>query len=245
MTAPSASGVTSTKITAGGVYAALRQSILDGRITPGTRINIDAVSRELGVSHTPVREALQRLEGDNLLRYYPSRGYSTTPLLSLAELRSLFEFRLLVEPWAARCAAVERLSNPAAALRAELAALEGQVDEPANLRRDLWAHDARFHDLILGAAGNETVQQAYVQTHCHLHMFRLYPADLDGRVTLAEHQGIRDAIAARDPAAAEKAMSEHIRSSFYRFARAFDGVPAALAEAAPARMTPGQAHRPV
>lgn len=244
MTPPTASDATRTKVAAGGVYAALRQSILDGEITPGTRINIDAVSRRLGVSHTPVREALQRLEGDNLLRYYPSRGYSTTPLLSLAELRSLFEFRLLVEPWAARSAAVERLSNPGAALRAELSALERQVDDPANLRQDLWAHDARFHDLILESAGNEIVQQAYLQTHCHLHMFRLYPADLDGRVTLTEHQGIRDAIAARDPRAAEEAMSEHIRNSFYRFARAFDEVPAVLAEPSPARMTPATAQPP-
>ena len=238
MTAPTAGDTSMTKVAAGGVYAALRQSILDGEITPGTRINIDAVSRRLGVSHTPVREALQRLEGDNLLRYYPSRGYSTTPLLSLAELRSLFEFRLLVEPWAARSAAVERLSNPSGALRSELAALERHVDDTANLRQDLVAHDARFHDLILAAAGNHVVQQAYVQTHCHLHMFRLYPADWDGRITLVEHQGIHAAIADRDPGAAENAMSEHIRSSFYRFARAFDEEPAPLAEATLVRMAP-------
>lgn len=238
MTAPTASDATLTKIAAGGVYSTLRQSILDGEITPGTRINIDAVSRRLGVSHTPVREALQRLEGDNLLVYYPSRGYSTTPLLSLAELRSLFEFRLLVEPWAARSAAVERLSNPSGALGTELAELERNADVTANLRQDLVAHDARFHALILASAGNQVVQQAYVQTHCHLHMFRLYPADLDGRITLLEHQGIHEAIAARDPGAAEEAMSEHIRNSFYRFARAFDEEPAALAEATLARMAP-------
>jgi DNA-binding GntR family transcriptional regulator len=53
-----------------------------------------------------------------------------------------------------------------------------------------------------------------------------------------EHEGIREAIANRDPGAAEHAMSEHIRNSFYRFARAFDEVPAALAEAALVRMAP-------
>lgn len=245
MTAPAISDATMSKVAAGGVYAALRQSILDGDITPGTRINIDAVSRRLGVSHTPVREALQRLEGDNLLMYYPSRGYSTTPLLSLAELRSLFEFRLLVEPWAARSAAVERLSNPSGALRTELDSLERQVDDTANLRQDLLAHDARFHDLILASADNKVVQQAYVQTHCHLHMFRLYPADLNGRITLMEHEGIREAIANRDPGAAEDAMSEHIRNSFYRFARAFDEVPTALAEATLVRITPNGDRPPV
>ena len=238
MTVSTAGDATTAKVAASEVYSALRQSILDGDLAPGTRINIDAVSRRLGVSQTPVREALQHLEGDNLLVYYPGRGYSTTPLLSLPELRSLFEFRLLVEPWAARSAAVDRLSNPSAALRAELEVLERQVDDTVNVRQDLLAHDARFHDLILASAGNPVVQQAYVQTHCHLHMFRLYPSDLDSEVTLMEHRGIRDAIAAADPVAAEEAMSAHLRSSFHRFARAFGAGPAALPRAAPGRLTP-------
>lgn len=238
MTVSTAGDATTAKVAASEVYSALRQSILDGDIAPGTRINIDAVSRRLGVSQTPVREALQHLEGDNLLVYYPGRGYSTTPLLSLPELRSLFEFRLLVEPWAARSAAVDRLSNPSAALRAELEVLERQVDDTVNVRQDLLAHDARFHDLILASAGNPVVQQAYVQTHCHLHMFRLYPSDLDSEVTLMEHRGIRDAIAAADPVAAEEAMSAHLRSSFHRFARAFGAEPAALPGALPGRLTP-------
>ncbi len=238
MTVSTAGDATTAKVAASEVYSALRQSILDGDIAPGTRINIDAVSRRLGVSQTPVREALQHLEGDNLLVYYPGRGYSTTPLLSLPELRSLFEFRLLVEPWAARSAAVDRLSNPSAALRTELEVLERQVDDTVNVRQDLLAHDARFHDLILASAGNPVVQQAYVQTHCHLHMFRLYPSDLDSEVTLMEHRGIRDAIAAADPVAAEEAMSAHLRSSFHRFARAFGAEPVALPGALPGRLTP-------
>ena len=238
MTTTTASDASMAKVAASEVYAALRQSILDGDIAPGTRINIDAVSRRLGVSQTPVREALQHLEGDNLLVYAPGRGYSTTPLLSLEELRALFEFRLLVEPWAARSAAVDRLSNPSAALRAELEVLESHVDDTADVRQDLLAHDARFHDVILASAGNPVVQQAYVRAHCHLHTFRLYPAAVDSRVTLIEHRGIRDAIAAADPMAAEEAMSAHLRNSFHRFARAFGAEPAALPSAALGRMTP-------
>lgn len=210
------------KVAAGDVYSALRASILDSEIPPGTRINIDAVARRLGVSQTPVREALQRLEGDNLLVYSPGRGYSTTPLLDLAELRALFEFRLLVEPWAARSAAVDRLSNPGSALQIELAKLASTMKDDGDVRQDLVAHDARFHDLILLAAGNPVVRQAYAQTHCHLHTFRLYPADAAGAITLAEHRRIRDAISACDPAEAEAAMAEHIRNSFSRFLRAFD-----------------------
>ncbi|WP_260502278.1 GntR family transcriptional regulator [Rhodococcus aetherivorans] len=211
------------KVAAGGVYSKLRDSIVASEIPPGTRMNIDAIARDLGVSQTPVREALQRLEGDNLVVYSPGRGYSTTPLLDLPELRSLFEFRLLVEPWAARSAAVDRLTNPSRALDRELESFERRVEEGGDLRQDLVAHDTRFHDTILGAAGNPVVQHAFVQTHCHLHIFRLYPADVDGSVTVAEHRQIWDAIRACEPQTAEQAMADHIRNSFTRFAQAFDG----------------------
>jgi DNA-binding GntR family transcriptional regulator len=85
------------------------------------------------------------------------------------------------------------------------------------------AHDTRFHDTILLSAGNPVVQHAFAQTHCHLHTFRLYPADIDGAITIAEHATVREAIAACQPDRAEEAMAEHIRNSFARFAQAFEG----------------------
>lgn len=217
-----ASDASKSKAAVGDVYASMRASILKGEIAPGTRINIDAVSRSMGVSQTPVREVLQRLEGDNLVVYSPGRGYSTTPLLDLAALRSLFEFRLLVEPWAARSAAVDRLANPGAALEKELSDFRETMKTSGDLRQDLVSHDTRFHDTILAAAGNPVVRHAFAQTHCHLHTFRLYPADIDGTITVAEHSAVREAIRACLPARAEEAMAEHIRNSFTRFAQAFE-----------------------
>lgn len=212
-----------SKAAAMDVYSTMRTSILNGEMEPGTRINIDAVSRRIGVSQTPIREALQRLEGDNLVVYTPGRGYSTTPLLGLNELRSLFEFRLLVEPWAARAAAVDRLANPARSLEKELAAFRNAIRAGGDIRQDLVAHDTRFHDTILSAAGNPTVRHAFAQTNCHLHTFRLYPADIEGTSTMAEHSTVREAIQACRPEEAEAAMAEHIRNSFARFAQAFEG----------------------
>lgn len=214
---------------AGEAYAVLRAMILDGELAPDERITIDAVSRRLEISQTPVREALQRLEGDNLVVSSPGRGYSTTPLLGPEELRALFEFRLLVEPWAARSAAVDRLSNPGRSLRAELAALEEAIGEGGDLRQLLVAHDTRFHGLILEAAGNPVVRHAFEQTHCHLHTFRLYPADIGGDRTAEEHAEIAAAISACDGAGAEAAMSRHIFNAFDRFAQAYTddgGLPA-------------------
>ena len=146
-----------TRAAVARVYSALRIPIVDGEMPPGTRIKIDAVARDLGVSQTPVREALQRLESDDLLVYTPGRGYRTTPMLDFKGLRSLFEFRLLVEPWAARSVATDRLSNPGPALAKELADFERIADRDGDVRQMMLAHDAHFHDMILAAAGNDVV----------------------------------------------------------------------------------------
>lgn len=203
------------------VYEALRVPILDGQIPPGERLNIDAIARRLGVSQTPVREALQRLEGDDLLVYTPGRGYRTTPVLDLAGLRSVFEFRLLVEPWAARAAATDRLSNPAAALETELTAFH-EVASGADVRQELLGHDTRFHAMILSATGNDVVASAFNQTHCHLHVFRLYSVDANGAITIEEHGRITDAIRRCAPDEAERAMTEHIHRSYERSLQAFN-----------------------
>lgn len=202
------------------VYNALRVPIVDGEIPPGQRMNIDAIARRLGVSQTPVREALQRLEADDLLVYAPGRGYRTTPVLDLDGLRSVFEFRLLVEPWAARAAATDRLSNPGAGLDAELRTF-AEVAGGENVRQELLGHDTRFHAMILAATGNEVVQSAYASSHCHLHVFRLSAVDVNGERTIEEHRRILDAIRECDPEAAEAAMVEHIRSSYGRSAQVF------------------------
>ena len=204
------------------VFWALRTSILTGEIEPGTRINIDAVTRSMDASPTSVREVLHRLEDENLVLCTPGRAYSTTPLLDLAELHSLFDFRLLVEPWAARSAAVNGLANPAAALDRELSAFRDKMQHSGDHRQDLAAHDMRFHDTILSAAGNPVVWRAFAQTHCHLHTFRLYSQDVYGALTLAEHSSVLDAIRTCQPDRAEKAMAEHIRNSFTRFAQAIE-----------------------
>lgn len=210
-----------TRLSTGEVYEKLRAHILENRIPPGTRVNIDGVSRQLGVSPTPVREALHRLQGDNLVVATSGRGYSTTPLLDLDALRDLFEFRLLVEPWAARSAAVDRLENPSRRLERELAVFSEQTESKDDIRQELVSHDTRFHDLILSATHNKAVGNAYSQTHCHLHIFRLYPADIGGAVTMEEHRQIWQAIRDCDPAGAEKAMQQHLTGAYMRFAEAF------------------------
>lgn len=204
------------------VYEDLRMAIVYGDIAPVTHIKIDAVATRLGVSQTPVREALQQLEGDGLLTHTPGRGYRTTPMIDLDRLQSLFEFRLLVEPWAVRLAAVDRLTNPAVALDDELKTFEGVALLGGDIRQAVLSHDVCFHDTILAAAGNDVVRRTFRQIHCHLHVFRLYKVDTAGTLTIGEHRRIWSAIKACDPDAAEEAMTQHLMSSYRRSAQAFE-----------------------
>lgn len=204
------------------VYQRLRTQILENRMAPGERISIDGVARELGVSQTPVREAIRQLEGDQLVVRVAGQGYQTTPLLDLDGLRDLFEFRLLVEVWAARAVAVNRLSNPGPVLGDEIRRFRALQGDAMDVPRELVTHDTQFHGFILNAVGNEVIRGAHEQTHTHLHTFRLYSADADGSMTLAEHEAIQAAIDAADPDAAEHAMRTHLTKAYARFAAAFD-----------------------
>ncbi|WP_098483520.1 GntR family transcriptional regulator [Georgenia soli] len=210
------------------VYDALRARILENEIEPGERVNIDALARDLGVSQTPVREAVRQLEGDNLIVKVPGKGYRTTPLLDLERLRQLFEFRLLVDVWAVEVVTTNRLGNPARVIGQEIDRFELSIAGKTDIRRELVLHDTRFHGYILRALSNEVVREAYEQTHSHLHTFRLYAADIDGSITIAEHRRIWAAVESCDGSAAAAAMHEHLTAAFYRFAAAFDEAPGTL-----------------
>jgi DNA-binding GntR family transcriptional regulator len=218
------------------VYGILRAKILDLQLPPDAKVNIDALARELGVSQTPIREALSQLEGDRLIVKTPGKGYRTTALLGTAELRELFEFRLLVEPWAARAAAVNRLVNPARILQASLDDFESGTVQDGSVRHQLVAHDTVFHDRILSASSNEFALHAYRATHGHLHLFRLHPADYQGTTTVEEHREIVNAIAACDPDAAGDAMHRHLIGAYHRFAEAFSQEDSDLRVPPPAKL---------
>ncbi|MCT1551985.1 GntR family transcriptional regulator [Brevibacterium casei] len=204
------------------VYARIKAMILDGTVPPGERITIDRMARELGVSQTPVREAMQRLEGDKLVRTRQPRGYATTPLLTRRDLEMMIEVRLLIEPWAARMVAVDRASNPGRELLTEVESFAADPDG-SDWKQELFQHDSRFHLRILEATGNTFLLDAYRQMRPHLHLFRLYPGDPHGIDTSHEHGEIARAIAECDPDAAEAAMREHILHALTRFSASTEG----------------------
>lgn len=201
------------------VYDRLKGWAVDG--VPGTRVNVDAVARELDVSPTPVREALVRLEAEGVVVKEPPRGWFVTPLLDADGLAHLFELRELLEPWAAEQAA--RRCSPAdrRRLRAELASCPTAPEgERWDAYRELAEHDRRFHDLLLEIAGNPEVRAAFARTHVHLHLFRLTYGTGMGAQALDEHAAIAAAVEAGDGPGAAAAMRRHLARSRARLTAA-------------------------
>ncbi|GLW99096.1 GntR family transcriptional regulator [Microtetraspora sp. NBRC 16547] len=208
------------------VYETVKTLIMDHALPPSERVNIDALSRELDVSPTPVREALARLESDGLVRKRPLSGYTTTPLLTRNEFDDLFDMRLLLESAAAARAAARASAAERDKITAEAAATtevgDGQRRNPA-----FTAQDARFHDLIAEVAGSPLLRDAITRLHAHLHLHRLYFPVATASDTRAEHERIAAAISHGDPDAAATAMREHLTAARQRHLSAFDQMPPA------------------
>jgi DNA-binding GntR family transcriptional regulator len=223
-------------------YSMIRAMIFAHEIVPGERVNIDALSVQLGVSQTPIREALARLESEDLIAKEPLKGYRATNLLTIKEFADLFSFRLLIEPYAAEQAAIRIDAEGIKELQQEIkSAKEALYFEDEGLIEAITEHDARFHTLVAKYSGSKALATAFTSTHCHLHLFRLYVAtqkhlveDGDkanfvqdlfaryyhsdrGQLAIKQHAAIAKAITSHNPEKAKAEMHSHIESSLKRF----------------------------
>ena len=196
------------------VYELIRADIMSLRIPPDTRISIDQLARQLGVSQTPIREALSRLEATGLVSKQHFVGYCSAPQLNRQQLDELYEMRLLLEPFAARCAA-ERMTDAQLRTVVQLS----KAMEPGESRKsyDRFAvQDSELHDLIAEGSGNPLVRDALARLHTHLHIFRLRFHSEVTKEASTEHAKLITALARRRPDDAEAAMRVHIEKSYKR-----------------------------
>lgn len=206
------------------VYDTLLSWILSPRMAAGDRITIDAVARELGVSQTPIRQALQRLHSEGVVVYTHLSGFRVAPEMTREEFEDLVEMRLLLEPAIARRAA-ERMPPDGLAALHELNTRMGQpAAEGQGSGYALFARlDAELHDKIAEGARNSVMRSALSRLHVHVRLFRLsYHAKITSDA-IGEHEAVLAAIGARDPDGAAYAMRLHIEASSERFRVSFFG----------------------
>jgi DNA-binding GntR family transcriptional regulator len=195
---------------ASAAYDALLAEIARGRWRPGERLVEEELSEELGISRTPLREALQRLEGTGLVEIAPRRGaFLREPSLEWVE--ELWEVRLLLECHAIRKAAAKPPDESLLRLRDETIDTQLMPEGPEQTDRALEL-DAALHRLIARRCGNTRLQGMLRQVLYQVHglLAREYYAESPATETLHERVLIIEALIARDGHAAERHLRRHI-----------------------------------
>ena len=199
----------------------IKHLIFNGTYEPGDKLKEAELSRTLGISRSPVRQAIQSLANDGLVRLVPQRGAFVSSF-DLEEIKEIYEVREALEVTAARLAAVR--ADPA-----RLDKLKGVLEETrATLERgELVAYplDLDFHQEISSLTRNRKLAGAISEINTQLQLARLKSASKPGRAREAyeEHITIFEAIEEQAPEKAAEAMRTHLENSLQSMAETFDG----------------------
>ena len=206
-------------VLADSIYEQLKERIMEQVFQPGSRLNIDALASELNVSPTPIRESLARLAAERLVTFEAYKGYSVNLPLLPRQVADLMHVRSLIEVDAVRLAA-QRIMLP------ELMLLEKNLNQEAYNSGGSWAAgykgfnqlDKKFHEMLITAADNPFLLDAYLSLNIHVQLGRFHPyfEDVDRCDTCNEHQAIFTALKNRDSEAAAQAVHSHLHNTEVR-----------------------------
>ncbi|MBQ4347351.1 MAG: GntR family transcriptional regulator [Firmicutes bacterium] len=192
------------------VFNTLRDAILSGKLVPGERLMENQLAEKLGVSRTPIREALRMLAQENLVGLVPRKGAQVLDM-SEKDLKDVLEVRASLESLATELACRRMSRQDIARLKTinrEFAEAQSKTDyeHTANI-------DESFHDLIFQAAGNEKLIAIMSNLKMQLYRYRLAYLKLTAQnaITTAHHQEIIAAIESGDVEKGRSVAAEHIR----------------------------------
>ncbi|REE96454.1 GntR family transcriptional regulator [Thermomonospora umbrina] len=191
------------------VSEALREAIHTGELRPGELYSVSRLAERMGVSRTPVREALLGLVDTGLVRVERNRGFRVVRR-DPRHIAEVFHLRLLLEVPATRLAARHPAPDLLDALRGELAEMRRAADDRDEAR--FMRHDRAFHDLILASGGNALLTSTVAGLRDTITTVGASTVDQTRSLTdiAAEHAPILDALAAGDETAAASAMRHHV-----------------------------------
>jgi DNA-binding GntR family transcriptional regulator len=202
------------------IHDQLLGRILRRELEPGERISPPEIAAALGVSITPVRDAVNQMAAEGLVTVTPRRGTVVSPV-SIRDIEELYEIRLMIEPEAAELAASRATPDELASVQELAERLEsgpagraGGVDDLETYLQEI-ATDAELHAAIVQAAHNQRLDTLYAGLRTHVLIARaVFPRLYRGQPhRRGEHQRVVDAIAARDGGAARDAMAAHLRQA--------------------------------
>ncbi len=190
------------------VYQELRSRILDGSIEPGSTLNQEVLAAGLGLSITPLREALRRLEAEGLVRLEAHRTMTVAPL-TRRELNELYAVRLQLDPFAAALTAETAPDDVLAAI----ARVAGRRVE--RTPRALLHNNRTFHHAIYSNCGNLVLIGILDQLWTRTDRYRLIVLqdELQKRAAQEEHREIAAALANRNPTEVGTLVSRHVEKT--------------------------------
>ncbi len=192
----------------------LRSAVVQGTIKPNQRLFEESIAKELGVSRTPVREALRRLEAEGLVEYVPQRG-TVVRQVSVEEVSQIYDVRVLIEGHAAKLTAIS--IQPQDILTLETlctsfaAVMDGEESQPEKVPK-LWDLNNRFHSSIVDFSGNiilARILRIGLQLPGIYRTYYWYD-DNNKESSRQFHFRIIDAIKERDALKAEQLMQQHL-----------------------------------
>lgn len=191
------------------VYEELKRQIMIGEIPPGTRMMEVELADDMGVSRTPIREAIRKLEKEGLVSIEPRRGAYASEI-SIKDMVDVLEVREFLEGMAAGLASKRITEEEIEALKHSIDAYRDAVESGAT--EEIIEEDEIFHKLIVDCSGNKTLIQMINQVQELALRFRyIYYEDFSRYQNMPnEHQEILDAVLTGDPETARKVADEHV-----------------------------------
>ncbi|MFE4542388.1 GntR family transcriptional regulator [Arthrobacter sp. NPDC056727] len=197
------------------MYEVLLDEFMDGVRAAGEPLNIHALTRELEVSQTPLREALARLEHTGLVQRVALKGYRVAPPMSQREIAKLMAARLVLEPAMTYETGLRTTPEFLDELRGTIEDLEKSVEHADTERENFrlyWRSDDQFHQLIAAQCDNPFLETAYRSLGGQIQRFRLFSkiGRTGAKFAAAEHRAVYEALAAGEADRAAEMMREHI-----------------------------------
>lgn len=189
------------------VYRELREMAIAFEIRPGERLNEIALAKQLGVSRTPLREALNRLCSEGYLTFSTNQGFFRKSL-AVKEIFDLYEFRQKLEVAAVKLA-VERATDDQLA-RIDDFLTQSSKEVPTRTTHDMLALDEEFHEQLMTLSGNAEMLHSLKNINGRIRYVRW--VDMDGRrpTTQGQHKAIMKKLRERDADGTAQLMSDHI-----------------------------------
>ena len=194
------------------VFENLREAIVEGKLKPGQRLMEVQLAEQLGVSRTPVREAIRKLELEGLVVMIPRKG-AYVANMSLKDIIDVLEIRASLEGLAASLASERITGDDIKTLESIIEEFENNIDE-SNVEA-LLKKDVEFHECIFKATNNKKLHQLINSLWEQVYRFRVtYISDYESTVNIVgEHKMILDAIKKGDNELAKKYAMEHIQKA--------------------------------